>query len=293
MRAVMSIDALPSATSVIRRSGRGFILGVLSFLGPFLFSTCGPPGRDAHHSVQSHEDARVAVRSDGFSDRVQFFAVAQPPKERRKVSRVTLSRPLVARIGNARVYVIDASVEGLRIAHQGGVPQPGQAVHVAFDWEGQSIEVDGDVTSNNLHKLAKSAEEKSTYHAGLRITKAIGESAAALRQMIADIVARALDEQKANARGIPASAAQVVQTGKGTDFLRCELVEGIWRRTSTSRPDQPSSGFTVSAAEAPEEIDMLCEAYASADAAGKKLIQTMAEMSISKTEGVPTRRYNP
>ena len=204
-----------------------------------------------------------------------------------------LSRPLAARIGDARVYVIDASVEGLRIAHQGGVPQAGQAVRVAFDWEGQSIEVDGDVTSNNLHKLAKSADEKSTYHAGLRITRAIGESATALRQMIADIVARALDEQKANARGIPAGAAQVFQTGKGTDFLRCELVEGIWRRTSTSRPDQPSNGFTVSEAESPEEVDMLCEAYASADAAGKKLIRTMAEMSISKTEGVPTRRYNP
>jgi len=206
---------------------------------------------------------------------------------------VKLSRPLAGRVANARVYLLDASVEGLRIAHQGGVPPVGQTCRVAFDWEGQPIELDCQVTSNTLFKLAKSGDEKSTYHAGLRITHSIGESSAVLRQMIADIVARALDEQKANARGIPASAAQMFQTGKGTDFVRCELIDGAWRRTSTSRPDQPANGFTISAEESEEEVDMLCQTYASSDAAGKKLIQTMAQMSISKTEGVPTRRYNP
>jgi hypothetical protein len=106
-------------------------------------------------------------------------------------------------------------------------------------------------------------------------------------------VARALDEQKANARGIPSAAVQAFQTGKGTDFLRCELVDGTWRRTTTGRPEQPANGFTISAEEERDQVEMLCQTFETADAAGRKLIQTMAEMSISKSEGVPTRRYNP
>ena len=219
--------------------------------------------------------------------------VAQPPVERRKVSRVKLPQPLGGRLGAARVFLVDASVEGLRIAHQGAVPAVGQICRVSLEWQGRSIELDCEVIHNSIFKLAKAAGEKSIYHAGLRIANAIGESRSVLRQLVADCVARALDEQKANARGVPATAAQSFQTGKGTDFLRCELVDGTWRRTSTNRPDQPSNGFTISAEEEREQVELLCQAFEKADATGRRLIQTMAEMSISKNEGVPTRRYNP
>jgi len=114
-----------------------------------------------------------------------------------------------------------------------------------------------------------------------------------LRKLVADVVARALDEQKANARGIPAAAAEVFQSGKGTDFVRCELIDGAWRRTVTSRPEQPANGFTISVDEAADQVELLCQTFASSDAQGRKLIQLMSEMSISKSEGVPTRRYNP
>ena len=204
-----------------------------------------------------------------------------------------LSRPLAGRIGTARVYLVDASVEGLRIAHQGALTAIGQRSSVSFDWEGQTIELDCEVVHNTLFKLAKNADEKSTHHAGLRIVQASDASRAVLKQMIADVVARALDEQKANARGIPATAAQAFQTGKGSDFVRCELVDGSWRRTVTTRPEQPANGFTISAEEPAEQIEMLCATFASSDAEGRKLIQLMAEMSISKSEGIPTRRYNP
>jgi len=206
---------------------------------------------------------------------------------------VKLPRALAARVGTARVFLVDASVEGIRIAHQGALPPAGQRCHLSLEWEGHPIELDCEVIHNSLFRLAKNAGEKSVYHAGLRIANAIGESRVVLRQLVADCVARALDEQKANARGLPAKAAQSFQTGKGNDFIRCELVDGAWRRTSTNRPDQPANGFTISAEEEREQVEMLCETFEIADAAGRKLIQTMAEMSISKSEGVPTRRYNP
>ena len=158
---------------------------------------------------------------------------------------------------------------------------------MSFEWDGRSIELDCEVIHNALYKLAKSAEEKSIYHAGLRVANAIGESRTVLRAMIADVVARALDEQKANARGIPAVAAQAFQTGKGTDFVRCELVDGTWRRTVTSRPEQPANGFTVSVDEASDQVVMLCQTFASSDAEGRKLIQTLAFMGYSGASARP------
>ena len=219
--------------------------------------------------------------------------MSQPPAERRKVQRVKLTRPLPGRCGQARVYLVDASVEGIRIAHQGILPAAGQPVRLEFDWEGQHIEIECAVVHNTLFRLAKSAQEKSVYQAGLRITEALGDSRAVLRQLVADCVARALDEQKANARGVPAEAAQSFQTGKGTEYVRCELIDGTWRRTSTTRPDQPPNGFTISAEEDRAQVEMLCQAFETSDSEGRKLIQTMAQMSISKSEGVPTRRYSP
>ncbi len=179
------------------------------------------------------------------------------------------------------------------MAHQGIIPPMGKSLRLEFDWEGRHIDVQCTVVHNTLFRLAKSAEEKSVYHAGLEITEAAGESLAVLRQLVADCVARALDEQKANARGIPAEAALSFQTGKGTEYVRCELVDGTWRRTSTTRPDQPQNGFTVSAEEDRAQVEMLCQTFESSDAEGRKMIQTLARMSISKSEGVPTRRYSP
>ena len=202
-------------------------------------------------------------------------------------------RPHAARVGVARVYILDLSLDGARIAHQGSMPAPGRECVLEFDWEGNKIELRCEVTRNTLERLSKSAEEKSVYHAGLRIVEADRHSRNGLRTMIAGIVARALDEQKANARGIPAEAAQCYQTGKGTEFLRFELVGGAWRRTATTRPEQPAHGFTISANEDREHIEMLCHTFANSDEPGRKLIKMMAELSISKTEGIPTRRYNP
>src|SRR6185295_8564495 len=118
-----------------------------------LFSTCVPWVRDAHHYVQLHDASGVADSGAIFWDRVQFTAVPAPPKERRKVSRARLTRPIGGRVGNARVFLVDVSVEGLRVAHQSALPAVGQTCRVAFDWQGQLIELDCEVIHNSLYKL--------------------------------------------------------------------------------------------------------------------------------------------
>ena len=206
---------------------------------------------------------------------------------------MTLVRPLAGRIGSARVFLLDASLGGVRIAHQGNIPAEDSICTLVFEWEAIPVVLECRIMRSTLQKMARNAQEKSVYHAGLDIVRASDEALKTLREMIASFVARALDEQKANARGIPAAAAQTFQTGKGTQFLRYELINNNWRRTETTRPEQPMNGFTISAEEDPDHITLLCETYFSADLESRKLIKLMAELSISKAEGVPTRRYSP
>jgi len=61
----------------------------------------------------------------------------------------------------------------------------------------------------------------------------------------------------------------------------------------TKEPRQPMNGFTVSASESDESLSLLCEAYEAGNIEARRLIRTMAELSISKSEGIPTRRYDP
>jgi hypothetical protein len=128
----------------------------------------------------------------------------------------------------------------------------------------------------------------------MAIERALGVSAITLRELVEWHVARALDEQKANAKGIPTIAPQSFQTGKGTHYIRHEFLQGRWRETATMDSAQPSNGFTVSAEHTPGEVQMLRQSFEKdGSLANRDLIRKLAAMSISAAEGVPTRRYLP
>jgi hypothetical protein len=216
------------------------------------------------------------------------------PGERRKVQRVTPVQRIRGAVGSTVVYVVDLSLSGLRVAHQDALPAVGQKGVLTFDWQGRKFTASCEVRRTRVEKEARSQFEKALYHSGLAIVTRDAQSAAILRDIVAECVARALDEQKANAKGLPAIAAQSVQTGRGGDeFLRCELGPRGWTSKTTRDPSQPENGFTVSIAEAPSKIEMLCQTYEAGDAEGRQLIRTFASLSISKVEGIPTRRYAP
>lgn len=213
--------------------------------------------------------------------------------ERRQYGRVTPVQRIKGAVGKVTVFVLDVSLAGARVAHQDPLPEVGGTSVLTFDWEGRRFSAMCEVRRTKVEKQARSEFEKSLYHSGLFLTvDTVNEKI--LRDIVAASVARALDEQKANANGIPAIAAQSFQTGKGDDFVRYEFRAGAWSQTPTREPRQPhGEGFTISASEAPAKATMLCRAYESGDADGRKLIRTFAALSISKTEGVPTRRYTP
>ena len=208
--------------------------------------------------------------------------------------RVTPVQRIRGTVGNV-VVVRARRLAGRRARRASGpLPPVGGTSVLTFDWEGRHFSAPCEVRRTKVEKQARIAvREVALSHRPLpdgrcRCNEQI------LRDIVAGSVARALDEQKANANGIPAIAAQSFQTGKGDDFVRYELRGGAWTQTPTREPRQPhGEGFTISASETETKAAMLCRAYESGDADGRRLIRTFAALSISKTEGVPTRRYTP
>ena len=212
--------------------------------------------------------------------------------ERRRYGRIKLDLPLTARFGETRVKALEVAVSGFLVAHEGRLA-PGETRRLTLDWQGSLIDLGCTIVRSTLWRLAKTLGEQSIYHSGLRIVQSSRESFDALRMLIAERIVRALDEQKANARGIPPLAAYMYQPGKGELYRRCELVNGVWRKTETIRLDQPLNGFTVSAEVDPQHVAMLCETWERTTQEGRRLTRLLAELSISQHEGIPTRRYVP
>jgi hypothetical protein len=213
--------------------------------------------------------------------------------ERRRVQRIRLLEPLRGTLDGKRIFIVDVSLKGLRIAHQEHIGDIGDPCVLRAEWDGRGLDLRCLIIRTQTHRNdARSG--KTLYHSGLAITHAAGVSAMTIRALIEWHVARALDEQRANARGIPPMAAQSFQTGKGTHFVRHELVHGRWRETVTMDSAQPPNGFTVSAEHTPGEVQMLRQSFEhDGSAANRDMIRKLAAMSISAAEGIPTRRYLP
>jgi hypothetical protein len=186
------------------------------------------------------------------------------------------------------------SVSGVRVLHENRFPARPDGLHqLWFDWNEHTLRFQVELIRTTIARLAKKPGEKSLYDSGLRFFRGDAKSNDLLRDLIAEYVVRSLNEQLANAHGIPPLAAYSYQTGKGNRYRHCEFVNGAWRRSETFDPQQPELGFTISADLDPEHVEILCRTWEAVGPEGRRLTQLLAQLSISKTEGIPTRRYEP
>ena len=208
---------------------------------------------------------------------------------RRRVERVHMVSPLPAEVRGERVFILDASLRGFRIAHEKPFGRA-ETIPLHFDFEGERISADCHVVRTTTERVGREGAERTIHHSGLEI---LSDPPPALRKFIEFHVARALDEQKANARGIPPLVFSTAQTGKGMRFVRHEWIGGAWRQLPTSDPKQPRHGFTVSEDLTDAEVRMLQETWQRGDFSARDMLRKMAEISISNPDGIPTRRYMP
>jgi hypothetical protein len=218
------------------------------------------------------------------------------------------------------VVLVDVSLHGARIEHPDQLSS-GAELRLTFEWEGHSISLDTTVVRTRLERFSTGADGLTVYHSGLFFRKSSPEAEKVLKEMIAWYITRAIDEQKANARGfdppsvehMPIFRAGVLAANrsdvsdsmemsallptsrivKESSFITFRLVRGSWKRTKSTDPGQPEDGFTVSASEDAGQIEILCDTYSKADEEGRRLIRLLAEMSIAEGENVASRRFEP
>ena len=215
-------------------------------------------------------------------------------EDRRRYGRIQLDDdPIPAVLDGVQVKVIEVSVVGFRIAHDLRFP-PTPPIHdIAVEWKARPMKFRCELVRSTLYQIARTAGEKSIYHTGVKILEPDGDSELVLRDMIAARIIRALEEQKANARGIPPISGYTYNVGKSNRYRRCEYTDGKWRKLDSTKTEQPKSGFTISAEVAPADVETLCRTYEIEDEVGRRLTQILAELSMRKEEGGTPRKFSP
>lgn len=95
--------------------------------------------------------------------------------DRRRHQRVTLAPPIRAAIGPIRVYVLDASVGGMRVAHRATLPHPGEFCRIEVPSQLGPICLDCEVV--------RTIPDKTLFQSGLEIIAADRQSAERLRSI--------------------------------------------------------------------------------------------------------------
>jgi hypothetical protein len=206
-------------------------------------------------------------------------------EERRRFGRIQLVENVNATVDGIPVRVIEISVTGAKLAHEQRFPRAATNA-LRIDWKGRSIRLQCEAVRSMLVRPGE-------YQSGVRFVNTGDDSDRLLRELIGDYVTRALNEQIANARGVAPLGGYTYQTGKGDRFRRCEFLDGAWKKTETRDQSQPPKGFTIAADVDPGQVQMLCQTWLACDEEGRRLTQILAQLSIDKREGTPTRRYVP
>lgn len=174
----------------------------------------------------------------------------------RRSERFTLPTAIDAMAGTLPVSLADVSRSGFKVHHQEHLPAKGVVFTLRFRWNGSYVRVQCSTMWTTVYRLARTVSERPTLASGIRIESMDDATVALLEALIASV--------------------------EGPPYLFCELVAGTWRQQRTSRHDQPGEGFTVSANEEAAQVERLCSAYASGDGETRKLIRTLAALSIKK-----------
>jgi len=216
--------------------------------------------------------------------------------ERRQYNRLALDAPEACSLGDLSGFVFNVSVTGALVFCAGRVEtlRTGEMRTLEFSWEGHSLSFECEIIHTDVEIRDTKSGRKLVTRVGCNFVSGSGDSTQTLRTIIAQRIERALDEQRANARGVPALLPTSTQRGtKDRGYVRYRLRGNEWTREATTEAEQPRDGFTIGADEREDHVALLCESYRTADFEGRRLIRRMAELSISRSEGVPTRRYEP
>lgn len=198
--------------------------------------------------------------------------------ERREFQRLRLNEPIPARFGDAGVTLVEVGILGARIEHGALPPSPRGDLHFTFG--GSAIHMRCEIV-RTLGQVS-----------GLRFLAAVGASGDHLRDMLSQLVVRAIEEHHdASATRIRIRHVDGDKTVRGVDanFHSYQFEGGAWKRRPVLLPEQPPMGFTVPRGEDADEMQRLCEVFEASDEEGRRLIRLFAELSVTGVLQIPPR----
>lgn len=224
--------------------------------------------------------------------------------DRRRLERIHLAEPIPARVGDLDVRVLDIGLLGARVQHERPL-EVGTTSTIEFSHEGNRVFAGCRVVRCDFQPILSEARGERVYFSGIEFESSDEEAGRALKRLIADHITRALEAQRANAKGAIAELAEnvpflrdsgargKVRRSQPASYVCCRLgSDGVWKKAILSRPTQPHDGFTVRLGETEDEIDRLCRAYKEAGPELRKLIRLCAEMSaVEDEETLPPQNF--
>lgn len=196
-----------------------------------------------------------------------------PPHERREFQRLLVLEQIDGSFGSTPVRLVDVSATGARIEHEGSMNLD-QRERLRFDWRGETIEVLAQTTRIDQN------------HSGLHFL----EECDAMRRFITASATEILRARIANALGdrdprLGATDALDRRTGEREwGYITYTFTDGAWSHNSSPVPDQPPNGFTISAEESDEQVQLLCRTYEAGDVESRKMTRLLAELSVAAVE---------
>jgi hypothetical protein len=226
---------------------------------------------------------------------------------RRRAERIRLTESIVARLGTQGVVMIDISNLGARIEHYHRL-QVGDRRSLRLEIGELVTMLDSRVASSRVHRFASGDNGLTVYRSGLEFVGDESENQEAVRKFVKSMRAQTLVEQVANAKGfapptkgdMPIFRGGVLTTNnlniasskkdkhllpdkpivKETGFIRFSRQKGRWIKVWTVDPSQPEDGFTVSANEAADQVETLCDLYRNGDAGTRQMIRLLSATSL-------------
>jgi hypothetical protein len=191
-------------------------------------------------------------------------------EHKRAYQRLTLMEPLDAWFGDFSVRLVDVSASGAQIEHDEPIPGDARGL-LRFYWRNQEVEI-----------LATTARIIQTNRTGLHFLEENDD----LRSLIAMSAGDLLRALQANARGDRDENVVGDQTLTAAwqppirGYVRWTFDRLGWHAHPSDSADQPENGFTISAAETDEQVELLRQTYESGDAEARRLTRMLAEMSV-------------
>ena len=194
-------------------------------------------------------------------------------EERRSFERLNLTKPIDGSFGDQSVVVVEVSVGGAKIVHDDPIPKGTQGM-LRFTWRGRDLAVLGQVTRSDgarsgVHFLEHNED----------LTTLVNQWAS---EVLAAQQANAEGDRAANVVGDETLTAASAGARALSGYLQYHFTTDGWKCHRALLPDQPEDGFTVSANESQEQIDLLCRTYEGGDAEAQRMTRMIAGLSINR-----------